>query len=332
MVPIYVYSALTSDGNEQSGRASAVSVAELKAKLKAEGLIVRRVRQERAGLWPRSRVSSKDILRFTGELVVLLRSGLSLLEALKAAAEDQANRTLSAVAADLVERVNRGESFSSACLQHPTVFDALFVSAAKTGEQTGQLEKLLRNYFDMLEKRVQVRKKVRQALSYPLFLLVAMSGVVGFLLLVIMPRFVSLYADMGESLPAPTRLLLFAVDHLPWVGMTALALLVSLALAVRALLATQQGRLMVDRFRLALPVYGEVARHALCEQIGRSLSMLLQTGTALVPALGIVEEVVPNTELKARLRKVGADVSRGRKLGDALVSSATSTTMPARAC
>jgi type IV pilus assembly protein PilC len=319
-MPQYRYTALSQNGALIVGECAAASPESLEAELENLGLRAQRIRVKRsmAKLWRKNAVRPGDFLQFVQELMALMRAGLPLPEVLALAADRPANPELGQILGRVLKDVQEGKLFSQACASHPDIFDTLFLAALRTGEKTGELPAVLARYQDFLRRRVALRKKISQALAYPVFLLVTLLTILGILFAFVMPRFVSMYANFDAKLPAPTQWLLVAVEHFPVI---AVACTVFGALAWsswRTYAATPAGRLKIDRWKLRLPLIGATERASTIAHFARSLATLLAGGTPLLEALRIVQESFPNRACALQVADVADRVMQGESLAKAV--------------
>ncbi len=319
-MPHFRYSALTHNGSLIAGEGASASPEDLRTELEQLGLRVQHISPKRSWrqLGRRSVVRPQAFLLLVQELVSLTRAGLPLAEVLALAADRPGEPALAQVLVRVLADVRSGQLLSQACAAHPEVFDGTFLTAVRTGEKTGELSAVLARYQEFLRRQVALRKKVAQAMAYPMFLLVALAVILGVMFAFVMPRFVSMYANFGAQLPLPTRWLLAVVEHFPIVALLAFALGAFLLWGWRFLMARPAGRLYVDHWRLRLPVLAEATRTAALAQLARSLAMLLAGGTPLVEALRAVHESFPNRAYALRLAEVTARVTQGESLATAM--------------
>jgi type IV pilus assembly protein PilC len=323
-MPQFSYSALSADGVRVTGEGAAISEQELRAELRARGLLVQEVRRRR-GSWlglGRQRVRPDQFLMFNQEFMALVRAGLPIPDALALAANRPDDPNLGRVLAKVLEDVRGGALFSAACARYPDVFDGLYLSALGTGEKTGDLTTVLTRYQEYLRHRVALRKRLSQALTYPAFLLIALAVILAVLFTFVLPRFVAMYADFGAALPWPTRILIGIVDRLYLFGPLAIALGVAVMVAWRRLAASPAGRLWWDGLQERLPYAGDIQRTVSAAQLARSLSTLLAGGTPLVEALNTARGALANRAYVERLGRALQRVTEGGSLADAVRSEA----------
>ncbi len=319
-MPLYVYTALSESGALTKGEDAAATQEELTQALAGHGLLVQSIRRKRLGLhgFRRDRVRPENFLLFNQEFMALARAGLTIPEALALAANRPDHPALGGILSAVLEKVRGGALFSEACGHYPDVFEALYISALKTGEKTGDLANVLVRYQDYLKHRVALRRKVSHALAYPIFLLVALAVILGVLFAFVMPRFVAMYADFGANLPWPTQLLLDFVKNLPWI-LPLLAIVGTGAwFSWRSFTSTEPGRLTADRWKERLPLFGSVQRTLATAQLARALSTLLAGGTPLVEAMRTVTESIGNRAYAQRFKQATERVTEGTSLAHAI--------------
>lgn len=322
-MPIYTYTALAENGKPIQGEESALSEQVLREDLARRGFMAQELRLKRSGLGlpSRQRVKPEAFLLLNQEFTALLRAGLTIPEALRLAAERPDSPQLSQVLRHVEESVRGGMSLSEACAQHGDVFDGLYLAALKTGEKTGALPQVLAKYQVNLRHRVELMRKVGHALSYPAFLLITLAVILAVLFVFVLPRFVSLYADFGAQLPAPTRVLISIVEMMPYVAPLSVLLGVAGWVFWQRLLRDQAICIRIDELKERIPLVGKIYRHTASAQLARTLETLLSGGTTLVEAMQITAESLPNRYRAELLKEVRGQVMEGVSLASAMTST-----------
>jgi type IV pilus assembly protein PilC len=234
------------------------------------------------------------------------------------AADRPGEPILAQVMSRVVKNVRAGMLLSQACAEHPDVFDTLFIAAVRTGEKTGELPTVLARYHDSLRRQVALRKKISQALAYPVFLLVTLLVILGVMFSFVMPRFVSMYANFDARLPLPTQWLLAAVEHFPLIALAGGAMSALILFAWKSFSTTPAGRLQIDQWKLRAPLLGNATRTAAVAHLARSLATLLAGGTPLLEALRTVQESFPNRAYALQVAEVAERVTQGESLTKAV--------------
>ncbi|MDA8091398.1 MAG: type II secretion system F family protein [Nitrospiraceae bacterium] len=257
-----------------------------------------------------------DLLTFTTELSSLLNAGLPLDRALDVLAGISESRGMRQTVESVLKNVKEGSSFSDALQKHPDVFPKLYVNMIRAGEAGGVLDIVLENLNQFLEARKELKDYISSAMIYPV-ILIAFSGLsVLFLVTYVLPKFSSIFQDMGATLPVSTRLLLSASDSIRawwWVFPVPVLLLL---VFYRFYSATKGGRYSLDRLKIRL--LGGVIVKIETARFCRTLGTLLTSGVPLLPALKNSKEVMTNEVMASVLEEVSKNVSEGKGIAQSL--------------
>ena len=275
--------------------------------------------------WPHlrlRRVASRDLVTLTQQLATLVEAGLPLDRALAIQAELAPNARLRAIMGDLLRSVRGGSSFGEALAKHhPRPFSRLYINMVRAGEKGGVLEATLRRLAEFLEEAQEFRDALISALIYPVLLTSVGAAAVIFLMTFVIPRFASIFKDLGATVPLPTLMLLKmsgALGRFWWV----LALVgLAVTLGARVVLSTPEGRLKADRLLLKLPVIGDVIVKTEVARFTRILGTLLRSGVAMIPGLAVVREMLGNQVLARAVDGLTAGVKRGAGLAQPMSDS-----------
>jgi type IV pilus assembly protein PilC len=259
-------------------------------------------------------VKLKDLAVFSRQFATMINSGLSLLRSLTILGEQTSNRRLGEVITHVRAEVEKGASLSGAMAKHPKVFNRLYVSMVRAGEIGGFLDQVLVKVAETFEKEVALRGKIRSAMTYPVVVFVMVLGIVGAMLLFIVPTFEGLYESLGGTLPLPTRMLMTASNGLRrFFPLLVLAVAV-LVFAFRRWKATPSGRYLWDKFKLKVKVFGPLFHKSALSRFSRTLATLIRTGVPILQALEIVGETVNNMVISRAVRDVQDSVREGESL------------------
>jgi general secretion pathway protein F len=268
------------------------------------------------------RVSRRDVLTFTHQLGTLVEAGLPLDRALVILEDLAPNPRLRAITTDLLTAIRGGSSLAEAMAKHqPRPFSRLAVNMVRAGEKGGVLEATLKRLAELLEETQEFKETLVSALIYPILLTVAGSGAVVFLLTFVIPRFVDIFKDLGQSLPLPTQILMSisgAVQQYWWLFA---AVILGLILAGRVALGSESGRWHWDRFALRVPLLGDVILKTETARFARILGTLLKSGVPVLTALGVVRELSGNQVLGRAIDRVSDGVRRGAGITNPLKES-----------
>jgi len=321
-MPTFQYKAKTRGGELVSGSLAAgdrrAALAEL-GKMGFFPLAVDADEAEQGGKKGRgARVKSRDVLMFTQQLSSLLRSGMSLSQALGTLERRTQKRALGSVIADLRNGIVQGETLSDSLAKHPRIFSRFFVNLIRAGEASGALDDVLLRLGKHQEQMAEVREKVVSALLYPLIICLVGVCTIVFFMLVMVPKFSAMFKEMGTTMPLPTRVLIGISDAFVsywWVS----ALLIASAVTVyRIRVRTPEGKLAMDALRLRLPVFGQILMANALAQFARTLATLLQNGVPVLTALQIVEDTMTNRVIANELHEARTRVTDGTSISQPL--------------
>lgn len=258
----------------------------------------------------RDRVTTGDVATFTRQLSTMINAGLPITEALLIL-RSQSKKSMQAIVAQLLADIEAGESFSLALGKHPAVFGKTYIALVKSGEVGGVLDAVLLRLADNLEKQQEFNSKVRGALIYPVIIVVGMVVVVIIMMVFVIPKLLSLYADMDVDLPLPTQILITVSGLFSKYWFIALILLFIAFYIFRLYKSTPQGRRKVDELIFKVPIYGPLQRQVILTNLTRTLSMMIGSGVSILEALHITSEVVGNTLVSEALVDSASQVEKG---------------------
>jgi type IV pilus assembly protein PilC len=264
------------------------------------------------------RVKLKDLAVFSRQFATMINSGLSLLRALTILGEQTSNRRLGEVIIQVRAEVEKGTSLSAGMARHPKVFNRLYVSMVRAGEIGGFLDQVLVKVAETFEKEVELRGKIRSAMTYPVVVFTMVIGIVAAMLIFIVPTFEGLYESLGGTLPLPTRMLMNASNILRRFFPLVVLGMIVLTFLFRRWKASQKGRYQWDKFKLKVKVFGPLFHKTALSRFSRTLSTLIRSGVPILQALEIVGETVNNQVISRAVRDVQDSVREGESLATPL--------------
>lgn len=344
-MPSFSYTAVDSSGQQKTGTVSAANAQDASSQIKALGLFPTTVAEgNRAGgalggatgpkaakggaLFGAPKVKSKTLMIFTRQLATLIDAGLPLLRSLRTLMKQEKHVGLKAAMSNLSDSVESGNTFSEALAQHPKIFNKLYVNMVKAGELGGVLEIVLRRLAEFQEKSQKIRGKVIAALVYPVVVLCIAVGILAFLLLFIVPKFEKIFNDMlgGRSLPALTQFVIDIsrfVQYLCWppsVSPGALPIpylpivIAALIVGYKLFAGSAAGGIVLDRFKLRMPIFGDLLTKTSIARFSRTLGTLVSSGVPILQALSITKETAGNVVISDALSKVHEAVKEGESM------------------
>jgi len=268
--------------------------------------------------WNFRRIKTQDIVMFNVQLANMLNAGLSVISSLDTLQKQNENKRFSEVIGRVSRSVEAGESFSQALAKHPRVFPNLLVSMVKAAEAGGDLGGVLNRYAEFAEAQADLQRKIKEALYYPIILIVAATGVIVFIATVLIPKFVEIFTRAEISLPLPTIILYgigTAIRQFWYVIILAGVLIVS---GLRRYVRTKAGKFRFDRISLKLPILGPIVRKICISRFARTLSTLVGSGVPILESLDIVSDVVNNQVLVRVIKQMRQSVEKGERLAESL--------------
>ena len=305
----------------------AMAANEARARLEREGFKVFTVTPPKVqgltsftktGSAARVRVKANDFLLFNQQLAALLRAGIPILQAITMLSRRATSVRLRAVLEEVETAIRGGAALSQAFAAQGAVFPRIYTASILAGERSGALDEVLSRYVSYMRRSVGLRRKIRGALAYPLFLLVACLGMVIFLTTFVVPRMSDLFAGFGNDLPTVTVIVL-GLSH--WIIGNAIwfvPLVIISAVVFFVWSRTPPGRLVIDAFLLRLPLAGKLLTQMSTAQAARSLATLLAGGITLVESWEIAAESITNLELRRRSSAILPLIREGRSFTESL--------------
>jgi len=348
-MPRYTYVALDARGQESTGLVEARSSNEAIGQLRQAGYFPTSVYEEgkggpdgklsRAGakaarvarprtkisivLFQRKKVKPKIMMIFTRQLATLIDSGLPLLRGLNVLAKQERDTVLRNTINKLADGVQGGSTFSESLAQHPLIFNHLYVNMVKAGEIGGVLELVLRRLAEFQEKAQKIKNKVVAAMVYPIIVMTMAIAIMAFLLVFIVPKFEAIFHDMlgDKPLPAITLFVIGVSNFVKNHGLVLLGLLIAAVAAYKLIARTRAGRSIIDRFKLRVPLFGDLIRKTAISRFSRTLGTLVTSGVPILQALNITRETAGNMVIAGAISQVHDSVKEGESIVQPLEAS-----------
>lgn len=324
----FVYKIKNMDGSIQEASARADSPIALRARLRARGLDVVEIREDKgdsilgklssikvedvANISFFEFITLKDMVVFSRQFSAMISSGVAMLRTLTIIVEQCNNRKLKKVLDEVRVAIESGLSLSDAMARHPQVFDKLYVSMVKAGETGGILSDVLKRLADFLEYKSKLNQKVTAAMVYPTVVLFIAMAVFWGMLTFILPIFEGLFHNIGGELPAYTQMLIALSQAMRSIWMLLFLIAVGFGIwAFKRYYATGPGRYQVDFFLLSLPLMGDLIGKVSVARFARTFGTLLQAGVPMLTALEVVKDTAGNAVVADSIQKVYNDVRQG---------------------
>jgi len=319
----FSYKAKDKGGRTVRGLVEAENSSLAAAILKERGLLPFLLQPVKANFLPGTflpfleRTTLTDLSTFTRQLATMVTAGLALPEALRVL-RDQAKPGFALVVDDVLKKVEGGKSLADSLAANPAVFGRIFVALVRAGEKAGVLDQVLTRLADNLERQRDFEGKVKGAMIYPAIIVLGMLGVGAIMMIFVVPKMMSMYAEFGAQLPLPTRILMFTsafFSRFWWLCLIGLGGAVWL---FRVALKVKKFKEKFDRLKLGLPIIGVLQKQIALAEATRTLGLLVSTGIPIVEALNTVAESLDNCLLAKGLRETAAKVEKGLPIGFSL--------------
>ena len=329
---VFKYTARTRAGEKQTGEIEAPDRRIALAQLERQGLlpisVVEGGAAKRKAAAPAKRfrlvrpahMGLRELLVFTTELSDLLSSGMTLGNALNTLANRKTGRGSDQILEALRNEILRGASLSEALRQFPRVFSGLYCSMIQAGEASGALDEVLRRLVEHYERIQELKEKVGMALVYPLIVILMGAITLVFSMVSVVPRFQTIFEQLGQALPLPTRILIASSEFLTRYGLLVLALIGVLGVLVHRAVKTDKGQLWWHGTLLKMPLVKGVVASGVYANFARTFAVLLKNGVSVLQALEIVERTVGNAVISRELHKARDRVTDGTSISGPLAA------------
>src|SRR6266513_3745499 len=267
-------------------------------------------------LLQRTKAKPKVLMIFTRQLATLIDSGLPLMRSLTVLAKQERDKVLQNTINKLADSVQSGNTFSDALALHPRIFNNLFVNMVRAGEVGGVLETVLNRLSEFQEKAAKIKNKVVAAMVYPIIVMTMAVGIMAFLLVFIVPKFEAIFHDMlgDKPLPAVTQFVIGASNLVKNHGLLLLGAVVATVTAYKFIARTRAGRWWIDRFKLRMPLFGDLIRKTAISRFSRTLGTLVTSGVPILQALNITRETAGNSVIARASSQVHDSVKEGESI------------------
>lgn len=319
----YRYRARDAAGTLRTGTLAADSEAAAAAQLIDSGASPLEIVEERTagasglklpgGLFQR-KITSDDLILFSRQMYSITKAGVPIIQGLARLAESTPNPRFAAILGEISRDLEGGREISAAFARHPEVFDTLYVSMLRVGEMTGEIERAFQSLYQYLANDKVVANRIKTAMRYPTFVIVAIGIAIGVLTVLVIPAFAKVFASTQLALPLPTRIILGISDFASRNWPAILAAIAAGVFAFRRWTATKPGRLAWDRARLKIPKVGSVLLRATLARFTRALGVALAAGVPITHALVSVARASGNAHIAEKIIAMRTGVERGDSL------------------
>jgi type IV pilus assembly protein PilC len=319
---VFVWEGKTRQGTVQKGELAANNKEEVLTLLRKQNILpiaVNAKSREIKFKFGQPKVTDKDVVILTRQLATMIDAGLPLVQCLDILGSQTENKTLATVVGQVRSDVESGATFADALKKHPKVFDNLYVNMVAAGEAGGILDTILQRLAAYMEKFAKIKRQIKSAMIYPSVILFVAISVVALLMVVVVPMLAGMFADMGQALPLPTRIVITISNFLKgWGGLGTLIGIIAFFVGLKQFRKTEKGLRITDAFALKVPVAGSLIQRVAVAKFTRTLGTLLTSGVPILEGLLIVSRTAGNKVVEESIVTTRQSVSEGKTLAEPL--------------
>ncbi len=313
-MPRFAYTAIDASGTVLEGVSKADTIAGARAQLLARELFPTKLAEKRGLLQfeiTKEKVKKKELMHFTRQLAVFVRAGIPITSALETIGDETQDTALRRAITAMIEELRNGGTLSAAAAVHPQVFPNYYVGILQSAELTGRLDETLDSLAAYLNREIETRAKVVNALSYPAVVMVMAVVTVIILAGYVLPKFQPLFTELNADLPLPTRMLLGVASLFSTYVYIPGTVIASTIAAVVWMIKSEKGRRVKDRLVLRLPVIKGIIEYAILERFCRILGTMVRAGVPLPDGMRTTTEATANSVYRERLTAAREEMMKG---------------------
>jgi MSHA biogenesis protein MshG len=325
-VPVYSYKGRSGRGDMVQGSLEGVDSGAIADQLLNTGITPTEIKLSRAvrtkaqgpSLWQRlsqdKSVDPLELMLFSRQMYTLLKAGVPIMRALAGLQESSQNPVFALMIQDLRESLDSGRELSTSMRRHPKIFSHFYVSMVQVGEMTGMLDQTFMRLYDHLQFEKDMRERIKSAVRYPMFVVIAMGIALVIVNIFVIPAFAKVFEGFHTELPLMTKVLLAFSNFMVFAWPMLLAALIGAVVAFRSWVKTVDGRYKWDRYKFELPIAGPIIKKATLARFARSLALSFKSGIPIVQALNTVGMVVDNEYMRSKVEQMRDGVERGESI------------------
>nr|WP_283628530.1 type II secretion system F family protein [Alteromonas macleodii] len=276
------------------------------AENEGDGFDITRLFQQKVGL--------DEMIIFSRQMYSLLKAGIPIIRAIKGLSENASHKRFQEILKDIADQLEQGRSLSSSMAKYEKVFTRLTISVVVVGENTGKLDDVFLQLALYFEREQETRKRIKSALRYPTFVLIALAIAMFILNLFVVPVFTQMFERFDTELPIMTRVLIGTSNFFVNYWWLLIIVIVGGIFAVKQYVNSTNGRLKWDKFKLKLPIVGSIIERSLLSRYSRSFSMILRAGVPLTAGLSLTADAVDNAHMQKRIKEMRQGIEKGESL------------------
>ncbi len=327
-MPKFAWEAKTKAGQSLKGEMEASSKDAVINTLESRELMPGKIKQRGKGMDMEitipgltDKVPGKELSVFTRQFATMIDAGLPLVQCLDILGKDQTNPMMKKALAQVKEEVESGATFADALSKHPKIFDELYVNLVAAGEVGGILDTILNRLAEYIEKAERLAKQIKGAMVYPIVVLTIAVVIVAILMIKVIPVFAKMFSDMGQSLPAFTKMVMNMSAWTQSNWYVILGVIAALIVVYKLVARNPKGRFMLDSSFLRLPIFGDLIRKTAVARFTRTMGTMVSSGVPILDALEITAKTAGNKVVEQDIMRVRNSISEGKTLAEPLQQS-----------
>ena len=321
----FKYKARNSDGELIKGELEAADDTTATSVLREKGLYVSSISKVSESKLPQipflNKTSLKDKIIFTQQLGIMIKSGLSVVDALKALSTETTNKRFTEEITDVISDVKGGMPLSEAFSKHPRTFDPVYINTIRSGEKSGKLDDVLKRLSTQLEKDYVLSTKLRGAMVYPAFVLTALIIVMVLVMIVIIPQLTVIFEDVGVPLPILTRIVISLSKFMQKYILFIIIAVIGIAALLQYYGKTPTGRRLFDTIKLKIPVFGKLMKKSYMAKFTRTFAGLSAAGLPLLDIFKTSKEVINNSIYQEAIAEMEKKIELGESISNVIKNS-----------
>ncbi|MEC8376138.1 MAG: type II secretion system F family protein [Pseudomonadota bacterium] len=324
-MPQFKYAGKTAQGGAQNGVIEAASAQAAAQALLSQNVVPTSITETKRGNAASSeglsaislfeqKVGIDELIIFARQMYSLLKAGIPIIRAIKGLSENASHKRFQEILKDIADQLEQGRNLSAAMAKYEKIFTRLTISVVVVGENTGKLDDVFLQLALYFEREQETRKRIKSALRYPTFVIIALVIAMFILNLFVVPVFTQMFERFNTELPIMTRVLIATSDFFVNYWWLLLIGIVGAIVLVKQYVNSEVGRLKWDRIKLKLPVVGSIIERSLLSRYSRSFSMILRAGVPLTAGLSLTADAVDNAFMQQRIREMRQGIEKGESL------------------
>ena len=318
---LFYYKAVTKDGKESDGSIDSSSIDTAISSLQKKDLVIIDIKpataEAKAFHLPfTGGVKMKDVVILSQQLSTLIGANVPILTTFRLLASESESVALQTRLAQIVDDIQGGMSISVAMAKHPEVFSTFYVSLVKASEESGKMPETFKFLAEYIERNYQLTQKAKNALVYPIFVVIVFTVVMILMLVMVIPQLTGILLESGQDIPLFTKLIISTSDFFVNYGVIMLFLLIVLGIILWRYSRTVVGHLAIDRFKLSIPYVGSLYKKIYLSRVADNMNMMLESGIPVIRSLEVTADVVGNDVYKKILLEAVETVKSGSALSD----------------